>query len=343
MKILILARMSAYFHGRTIHEKPLGGSESALLYLSRELVARGHQVVIFNNCFSGEGLHDGVEYIHLAKSNRQVLDYAKKRDFDIFISFRDPGALLLPVKAKKKIYWGHDDLSSAWNYPYFLRFAGWLSARFCDKYIVVSNWLARILTEKVGIPAKKIAVIRNGINLSYFEDHDLKRHPYRLIYSSVPERGLDVLKDIFPSIKASLPEAELHIISGKNHKELARELQQSYLWLYPSHAAPRINFYAETSCLAALEAQAAGTPVIASSRGALVESVLNGKTGILIGGDPCSTEFKEKFALETVKLLKDKERWEKMSHAAKEFIRREYPWPKIAREWEEELECLLSQ
>ena len=62
MKILILARMSTGFTGDTADKKPLGGSESALLYLSRELAKLGHKVVIYNNCGKESGMFNNVDY-----------------------------------------------------------------------------------------------------------------------------------------------------------------------------------------------------------------------------------------------------------------------------------------
>jgi glycosyltransferase involved in cell wall biosynthesis len=373
MNILILARMTTAFDGSTVEKQPLGGSESALLYMSRELAALGHRVVIFNNCFSGEGLHHGVEYKHLT-SNRQVVEYSKTHSPDIFIAFRDLPALLLPIRSRKKIWWGHDDFSNIWKYPALLYLIGWLASRFADRFFVVSQWMGRILEEKLHITKEKIYITRNGINLRYFEGQPLKRYHHRLAYTSVPERGLDIMLEIFPEIKRCFPGSELHVFCGydlgilkpedkdrlsllyaraeqpgvilrgnKSQIELAQELKQSYLWVYPSHENKYANFFAETSCIAALEAQAAGLPVIAGKRGALPESVIDGKTGLLIDGNPYSSEYKLKFINAVADLLSNPEKWSRMSESAREYIRTNYPWTMIAREWEEELKCLLSQ
>ena len=47
----------------------LGGSESAGLYMSRELVRRGHQVTAFTN--GQPGKWDGVEIASIGQSNEQ--------------------------------------------------------------------------------------------------------------------------------------------------------------------------------------------------------------------------------------------------------------------------------
>ncbi|MFA5104278.1 MAG: glycosyltransferase family 4 protein [Candidatus Margulisiibacteriota bacterium] len=393
MKILILARMTTGFSGDTVNKKPLGGSESALLYLSRELARIGHNVVIYNNCGKEAGIFDGVSYRQFT-TLADLVKHSKAEQYDVFISFRDLPAFLFPIKAKKRIWWGHDDFSNVWNYSgikkhlgsAFLKFAGFLINRFCDELFVVSRWLGDICVEKLGVSRKKIYETKNGVYWPYFTPSVPRQSSghlplvkgenergFRLVYTSVPARGLDILLDIFPEIKKRVPEATLHIYCGwdlgmlkdedkilaqslydktdqpgviregtKKHSELAKELKISSLMLYPSHPVPKAGFFAETSCIAALEAQAAGCPVIAAKRGALPESIKDGETGILIEGDPYSDEFKTKFADETIKLLKDPKRLSAMRPAAEDFIKYNYTWDIIAREWTKKFEDMLK-
>ncbi|MCX5748940.1 MAG: glycosyltransferase family 4 protein [Candidatus Saganbacteria bacterium] len=380
MKILILARMTTSFSGNTVFERPVGGSESALFYLTRELARLGHEIIIFNNCGKEAGIYEGVDYRQF-NSLSEIVKISRQKDFDIFISFRDLPAFIFPVKAKKRIWWGHDDFSNVWNYKGFkkylgagfLKLAGALVNRYCDCLFVVSGWLGKICGEKLGIRKEKIFVTKNGAYLPYFDGNDTRKNPYRLVYTSVPARGLDVLLDIFPLIRREVPQAALHIYCGfdlgvlkekdrivaetiyektkqdrvylegtRKHSDLAGELQKSGLFLYPSHAVPHAAFYAETSCIAALEAQAAGCPVITSNRGAMPESIRNGETGILIDGDPFSKEYKERFAADTIALLKDPGRYNKMSCAAVRFIRENYSWSLIAKEWTAKFKEMLK-
>lgn len=355
--------MSAFFSGRTASERPLGGSESALFYLSREMAKIGHKVEIFNNCFNEAGLYEGVQYRNFT-TLLELVRHSKKTDYDIFISFRDLPAFLFPIRAKKRIWWGHDDFSNVWDYKAFLRISGFLANRIVDHFFVVSSWLAEICKDKLGIKREKIYITRNGVYLPYFTQTFESPRDCRLVYTSIPERGLDILLKIFSIIKKEIPDASLHVYSGKalgwrnkkehdeldsfynginqdgiflrsplNHKDLAKELEMSSLFLYPSHPVKNLGFYAETSCIAALEAQAAGCPVIASNSGALNESILNGKTGILINGNPDSEEFQNKFARETISLLKDKKRIAQFRNNCIELIKNNYSWDLIAKEW----------
>ena len=388
MNILILARMSTGFAGDTIYQRPLGGSESALLYLSRELARIGHKVIIFNNCGGKEGNYEGVEY-RLFTTLADLVKHSKEVDYDVFISFRDLPAFLFPIRAKKRIWWGHDDFSNVWNYSdykkylgaAFLKLAGFLINRYCDMLFVVSKWLGEICTEKVNVREEKIYVTKNGVYLPYFLPSPSGRgvggegirDPYRLVYTSVPARGLDILLDLFPEIKKQVPQATLHIYCGwdlgmlkeedkiqaqrlydktnqpgvvregtKKHSELAKELLISSIMLYPSHAVPQAAFFAETSCIAALEAQAAGCPVIASNRGALSESIIDGKTGVLINGDPYSKEYRDAFVRETVTLLNDRARLDNMRADCINFIKENYTWEIVAKEWISKFESLIQ-
>lgn len=123
-----------------------------------------------------------------------------------------------------------------------------------------------------------------------------------------------------------------------NHKQsdLARELLKSKLMIYPSHADLPTGFFAETSCISALESLGAGTPVITSYRGGIPEAIQNGLNGILISGDPTSQLYQEKFINETVKLLRDEAAWQQMSGNAKKSSLK-YSWNEIAKEWDQKL------
>ena len=59
------------FDGNSIKTGSLGGSETALISVSRELAKRGHTVRVFCRC-PNPGVYDGVEYYNLDIANHQV-------------------------------------------------------------------------------------------------------------------------------------------------------------------------------------------------------------------------------------------------------------------------------
>jgi glycosyltransferase involved in cell wall biosynthesis len=198
-----------------------------------------------------------------------------------------------------------------------------------------SAWQADTFQTHHHVPAWQIARTRLGAAASSSETP--VRPPAsatrarRLAYASTPFRGLDVLLDVFPRIRAACPDAELDVFSsmrvygvseaedqkqfgalyekakqpGVNligslpQLELADRLQEARLLAYPNH-------YAETFCIAAVEAQAAGCGVITSQLGALPETV--GDAGVCIPGDPQSASYRRAFVEACVGLLTDDER-----------------------------------
>ena len=383
MKIIFLARIAGPFTGQTVLEGNLGGSESAVVYMARELAGCGHEVTVTSKCPDSAGVYDGVTYKNFT-TLKNFAEFTRENDFDILVALRDVEIFFYPVKARVKIWMGPDDFSPLYQKPFPLNYLGGVVFRILaavmkkkvDCFFMVSQWQKKMAQKYTKLPDEKFFVAKNGVNLPYFEKAGIPREKFRLIYTSVPERGLDVLLDIFPLIKKEIPEAELYVfccfdywrrkdwedskIFGRLYEkaqktagvflkgcvkqtELAEELLHSRVFVYPSHAAPKFDFFAETFCVAALEAQAAGTPVVASARGALTETVVDGQTGVLIPGDPYSTEFQKRFAEETIKLLKDEERWQKMSLAARKWSQTNFPWPNIARQWGEKFTEFLDK
>ena len=131
--------------------------------------------------------------------------------------------------------------------------------------------------------------------------------------------------------KANQPGVRL--IGSLPQLELAERLQQARVLAYPNH-------YAETFCIAAIEAQAAGCAVVTSQLGALAETV--GDAGICIPGHPRSAEYQDAFVAACVRLLTDDEAWQAMSDQALARAWSGYTWPAIAAEWETVLRAALT-
>ncbi|HEY9840393.1 MAG TPA: glycosyltransferase [Candidatus Obscuribacterales bacterium] len=367
MRIAFLSRIKRRFNGETVRNEPLGGTQSAIIYLARALAERGHEAHIFCHCEELAGCIDGVHYRNIAELAR----FARQQPLDVFVAVADETALKLGIPARITLWWSHNDYSYLWDEMPDLRaeFAGILATR-ADRLVAVSDWHARKLAELFKLPPEHIWIGRNGVHWPYFEAEPEPAAPPRLLYTSVPDRGLERLLQHFEAIRAQVPAAELHLYSsfrvwGKDadwdqeragalysraqameqvflheplpHPELARALSQGYLLAYPSQAAEPVHttgFWAETSCIAALEAQAAGLPVITSARGALPETILDGETGILIAGDPHSDTYAAAFTDACVRLLRQPEERDRLGAAARRRIQQELRWDLIAAQWE---------
>ncbi|PKL76466.1 MAG: hypothetical protein CVV27_10125 [Candidatus Melainabacteria bacterium HGW-Melainabacteria-1] len=366
MRIAFLTRITRRFNGETLEHEPLGGTQSAMIYLARELQQLGHELHIFCQCDS-LSVSAGVSYHPLAELAR----FARLQPLDVFVSVADELALKLGISARITLWWSHNDYSFLWDELPDLRAetAGLLATR-ADRVVAVSRWHADKLIEVFQLPPEHVWIARNGVHWPYFAAEPVPADPPRLLYTSVPDRGLGRLLDLFPLIQQQLPAAELHLYSsfqvwGKDadwdqaqagelyqraqalpgvflhpplpHRELAVALSQGYLLTYPQHESAATGFWAETSCIAALEAQAAGLPVISSARGALPETVLDGKTGLLIDGDPHSPAYAEAFVAAAVGLLQDRPARDQLSQQARQRIQTQFRWDLIAHDWAEML------
>jgi len=365
LRLAFVNRNKRAFNAQTVLHEPLGGTQSAMVYLARELAALGHEPHIFCHCGELAGVFDGVSYHPVAA----LLPFSRQQPLDYLIAVAEEALLKLGIRARHTLWWSHNDYSYVWQDSPDLRaeLAATLAQR-ADKLITVSQWQADRLAEAFHLPPEHFFVSRNGVHWPYFAAEPQPLSPPRLFYTSVPDRGLDILLEIFPRIRAAVPETELHIYGGfevwgagvdadhslaarlkaqgaslpgvsfhapVTHGELAQRLLTGSLLVYPNHLA-------ETSCIAALEAQAAGLPVITSVRGGLPETVSHEQSGLLIPGDPYSAEYQAAFVAATVSLLRQPDLRQGMAQAARARIQKQFTWQVIAQEWSEQLMTLVS-
>ncbi|UCD56421.1 MAG: tetratricopeptide repeat protein [Candidatus Hydrogenedentota bacterium] len=347
------------FDGETILARPLGGSESALVYMARELARLGCEVFMFNSRREPKEC-EGVRYLPLF----EFAGFASTQSIDVFIAQRYWQPFLMNLQSGANIYWIQD----AHDQPFVQGLHDGELAERIDRVFSISEWQTRMFQAEFGLPRSKFFVTRNGFCPDLFSENGAVRAPYRLAYASTPFRGLDVLLEIFPRILEAVPDAELHLFTSMAvygvseeedrarygtlyeraqqpgvklrgsipQKALARELQECSLMVYPNH-------FPETSCIAAIEAQAAGLPVVTSELGALPETVAHRVTGICVPGDGRSPQYRRAFIDETVNLLRNREVLSEMSKSARARAFEHYPWSRIAEEWLAEFERILCK
>lgn len=340
----------------TFKKTGLGGSETAVIEVGRRLAIRGHRVRVFGDCVPHdggariEGSFDGVEYLHY--------DRFKDITCDVLISSRRPQAIDAEgLHARRSILWVHDvhcgdQLTAA------------RAARF-DEIWTLSEWHRGFFAGTYPfLDSDKIKVTRNGIDLRRFDRDDIAREPRRAVYSSSPDRGLQVALEAWPEIRAKAPGAELHVYYGFENWEpfadeaqkrliahlrkllretegvtfhgrtpqgvLAEEFLRSGVWAYPT-------WFSETSCITAMEAQAAGLRIVTSPIAALAETV--GPRGTLISGSWTSAAYKEKFvAAVSAAMLKD---GDEDRQALKRYAREHFDWDSLVEGWEKKFQDLL--
>ncbi|MDE3077801.1 MAG: glycosyltransferase family 4 protein, partial [Chloroflexota bacterium] len=180
------------------------------------------------------------------------------------------------------------------------------------------------------------------------------RRPPVCVYTSDPSRGLRILLEVWPEIRRQVPEAQLKVFSsmrlylrGAKEKpqhealydlarrlpgveyvgsvpqpQLAKALRGARLLLYP-------NIFPETSCIAALEAQAAGCVVVTSNLGALPETAWGNP---LVFAPPDSPAYRAAFVAQAVHVLTNDALWRSVSGQNRHRMQ-SYGWHAVAREW----------
>ncbi len=355
---IVFYTWSTPFHPGTIYTKGLGGSESAIIYLSRELAKLGHRVWVFCNC-DAPGEYDGVTY----RNAPDLPEMFAQEQVDVFVSSRLSKIFLESIPARLKCLWSED----SYDQPHIQCLKDPALIERIDRIITVSGWQAETYMDYFRIPAEKFFISRNGFNPDFFTTEPTGGNSKRLVYTSTPFRGLDVLLDLFPNIRQQVPDVELYIYSSMSVYSVSREKdEETYGPLYRKAEQPGVklmgsisqdrlagellqarlmaypNHFAETSCIAAIEAQAAGAPVITTESGGLTETVQHRKTGILIPGDSRSPEYQKRFVQEIIRFLKDQKGWSQLSRNARQRAFQEYRWEVVADEWSRAFDQLLT-
>lgn len=322
--------------------KGIGGSEEAVIYLSQELVKKGYEVTVFNNCGDYEGIYGDVKYVPFYKFN-------PNDEYNIMIAWRGNIYKEVDFKAKKKYIWKHDVPSNDQYGKNDIKF---------DKIIVQSEYHKTLFPKH--IPDDKFFICRNGINISDFVDYGLERNTKRMIYTSSYDRGIQHLLLRWKEVKDEIPEAELHLFYGWGlydqmadkgfrdpsfkekmvelmkqdgvyehgrigHKKLNKEFQRSGLWVYPCH-------FEEISCISAMKAQANGCVPVVVDYAALSETV---KSGVKVKGCASDKEVVDEYIKALIDVLKDTDKQEELR---KEVVlhKDEFSWSGVADEWDKE-------
>lgn len=326
MKFLFFPHDCTSFHGKSLEERPLGGTETGVIGMADALVELGHEVFVLSSI--PRPAQGKASYLHFAL-------YHAVGDVDVLIAVRNYKNLFLPIPHKKRFYWTGDSHITLHNF-------GIGDPRVYNAIhgvFTVSNWHAFKLCKHSGLPKEKTWTLRNGVFLSNFTGTEVRKKE-RLIYSSTPRRGLKYLLPIFKELKLRHPNLELHLFCRTSRhnmtwpsenlyngealkvlslfenlqgcylhdsimqKPLAREFMKSGIWTYPTD-------FEETSCITAMEAQAAGCAIVTSQLGALPETV--GDAGILLKETPGTPEYLEQFIFRVDYLLQNQDHFNELS------------------------------
>ncbi len=350
-------------------EGPLSGIRAAAVALCAALARRGHDVHFFSPG-ARPGRYDGVAF----HDRGEFATLAARFEADVLIAIPEILPMLMPLRTRARVVWtgnafaaGDSLLAARWDWAPEIGRAGRTARLYSiglldssiDAYIVKSCWQADYVSRSLSIAPEKFLVAFNGVPLEHYRGPAPRRHRHRLVYASQARRGLDVLLHLFPTIRAAVPSAELHVFGYEYdapHRppdlpgarqpgvhwrgalpkaRLAQELRSAAIMAYPCR-------FKETFCTAVAEAQAAGLPVVTSNRAALSERVSSDIDGFLVAMDSEEPSYRTAFVDAVVRLLRDDELWIRMGRSAQEKAFRVYDWERIALIWEQYLYQLTA-
>ena len=330
--------------------KGIGGSETQAILVCRELARLGYRVKIFNKCREQHMDREGfdVEYIPFDKFG----EYSKEIHYDFFIASRYLDCFDIPFSSGRNFAMVHDVfLIMNHKNPHDVK------KDRIEKYFCLSNRHKQFVHEYHNIPLDQITVTSNGLDFTRFDDKVVVKNRHQMIYSSSPDRGLELLLSLFPKVKAQVPEATLDIFYGfENFKdkeyvsklmsviqntpgvtyhgrvgqdELADAFLQSTIWAYPT-------WFQETYCITALESMISKCVPVTSDYWGLIDTVKDGGIMLPMYDDHNTVfkpEYQDRWIAECVKLLKDDDYLKDWQDKGINRVQR-FTWENVAKQWD---------
>ena len=319
-----------------IYGKGVGGAELAMMSLMETFADRGHEVRVYNDPVRG-GSFDGVDY-------RGRKSFNPREARDVLIVFRSPNPLLIGALAEKKIWWSMDQYTIG-------SFAS--LAELVDFCVTISPHHTEHHKKVYRIEEHKVGHIDLGVKVEDY-DQDVKKVEGRMIWCSIPDRGLQILHAAWPLIQREIPGVSLVITSDytlwgassnvSKHRlnwagmegvrfmgnipreELVRHQLKAELMPYPC-------IYDELFCISAAECQVAGALPVTSAKGALPTT---NSFGITISGDLTNPlTLQQNFVDRVVSLIKqDRPYLEERRKTMRIGAKLRFDWDTIAKTWE---------
>ncbi len=367
MRIAFVDLHSWDFHVGTVDSTPLGGAHSAACYLARALACRKHEVFLVSQT-SAPGIYHGVRCLSWSTTNPTEI---RSWRLDVLICVLAPKdwALLRRIAGPETrlILWtGH-----AVDQPDVAQLGDRNQRSMFDGFAMVSQWQQAEYSKSFGIEPARTAILRNAIAPAFDDmfpgDTPIlpqKASPPVLAYTSTPFRGLHLLIAAFPSILSAVPGARLKVFSSmrvygvspesdeRGFGDLYRQCRATEGVDYIGSLAqrelafamrgvtmlPYPNTFAETSCIAVMEAMASGCRIVTSDRGALAETSAGFARLIPVQGRTREAYLRQ-FIDETIEVLRDCARPDGGASEALllrqvKYVNSNLTWTIVAGQWE---------
>jgi len=357
MKILVLDFVDWGYDPETPYVQPLGGMQSAVCYLSEALAQCGDEVFLLTR--GGRAQVSRGVYCFPISVDQEVLRHslrATQADVCVVVGASSVATQirpLLPSKTPLVLWTGH-----AFDQPHNRALRDPAVRRAWSAFAFCGSWQRDTFVREFDIPEQKTTVIGYGVAPAFAEllssPSPKPDNRITLAYTSTPFRGLGVLLSAFPLIRAAKPTATLRVFSSMKvyrgddtvpeiaelyrrcheldgveyvgslpQPQLAEQMKAVSIFSYP-------NTFAETACIAAMEAMASGCKVVTTDLGALPETTA-GFARLVAPPSEDLAEFTRAFAEATIDTIGEIERTPVAQRPALlgdqlEFVRQNYTW-----------------
>lgn len=253
ISVAIIDVIGLTYDGDTLSKRGLGGSESAVILMSKELVKCGFDVTVFNNCIDGDNSHpgvfNGVKYIDLTQIDGLT---DAELNFDVVISSRTVIPFLHPAlwpefldchphrfqriknQASHRVVWMHDTFCRGDRH-----LEGMLTHHDIHEIFTLSDWHTTYVTNcdhgnrRMFENFKhRVFMTRNGV-VNYNTDVDISaKDPNLFVYNASVTKGMiPLVTEIWPRVKRQNPLAKLKVIGGYyRFRENAAPDEQEVTW-----------------------------------------------------------------------------------------------------------------
>ncbi|MEK7497348.1 MAG: glycosyltransferase family 4 protein [Patescibacteria group bacterium] len=225
-----------------------------------------------------------------------------------------------------------------------------MKLRFWETYFWKKATLALAVSEddkKVMqklVPGLRVDVIPNGVDSKYYREKKVEKLiPRRVMYGVTNYEWLQnreaaelLVKEVWPKIHAKVKDVKLWIV-GRMIPEYIKKLahERDDIEITESIPDARDAYLGATVMVApirgsggtrlkALEAMAAGLPIVSTSTGVAGLGIENGKEAII-------NDSMSGLAEDTVRLLENPKLLEKIGKAGQKFVEERYDWKAIVR------------
>jgi glycosyltransferase involved in cell wall biosynthesis len=348
-----------------------GGAEVFTYQNAVRWVKAGHEVTLFTSEFKGCKKDDIVDGVRIVRDGGKYSVYWKakeyyakrflKENYDVVMDEINTRPFLTPRfvnNSEKVVALIHQLAREYWFYevPFPISYIGYhfLEDRWLRNYVDVPTVTVSGSTRQdlLDVGFKKVFVVPEGLNFIPLSEIPEKEEYPVVVYAGRLKRAKrpDHAIRAFKIVKKKFPNAELWVIGdgpfrkdleriagdgvkflgGLSNEERRRLLARAWVLVNPS--------IREGFGLNVLEAYALGTPCVAYDVAGLRDSIINGRTGLLVkeNGDI------KKLAEAIIRVLEDEALRKTLSESALEHSKN-FSWDRTAQEFEKILKETISE